>query len=142
MNNPYEMSEVHAREVCVRLKVELPGYEWSVQQERGEWCVCGVAMSPYRALEVTTGVISRYLAYAKLQSVEHDSWCGSADDPLDALREAIAGFNGRWEDQALHTAHMIAVLQERRAELLRDVAECDEGIENLEAELKALEVSK
>lgn len=138
--NQHEMSEERAREVCGHLKVELPGYEWSVRRERSEWCVCGVAMNPYRALEVTTGVISRYLAYAKLQSVEHDSWCGSADDPMDALREAIAGFGGRWEDQALHIKHMIAVLRERRAELMRDVEQCDEGIENLEAELQ--EVSK
>lgn len=142
MNTPYEMSEAHAREVCERLKAELPGYEWSVRQEQGEWRVCGVAMNPYRALEVRAGCIARYYANATLQSVEYDCWSGSADDPLDALREAMAGFNGRWEDQALHTAHMIAVLRERRAELMRDVAECDEGIETLEAELKALEAAK
>lgn len=140
MKNQYEMSGQHAREVCERLKAELPGYEWSVRLERGEWRVYGLSMSPYRSLEVRAGYTARYYANATLQSVEHDSWSGSADDPLDALREAIAGFNGRWEDQALHIKHMISVLQERRAELLRDVEQCDDSIATLEADLR--EVAK
>lgn len=140
MKNQYEMSEEMAREVCAAAASAHPGYEWSVRQEQGEWRVYGLAMNPYRSLEVRAGYIARYCAYATLCSVEHDSWSGSADDPMDALREAIAGFNGRWEDQALHIKHMISVLQERRAELLRDVEQCDDSIANLEADLR--EVAK
>lgn len=141
------MTEQEAQEVKTELEAAHPALEWAVSSgERGVWRVTG--RDPVRNRSVFVGRTQRQW-YVTL-SISYGLWVSdeferchvrpygatgwSEQSASEAMREAIALLEGRWQSAEVDRAWWLEALKAYRADLMDTVGKVDARLAELEAQ--------
>lgn len=131
------MNQKQADDALGTLSAAYPEMTWSVHTQRGAWVVYGQRGDVHRA---TVERNSRGGYTAETTMVSAGIWdddynlarCGMGDTPVVAMRDAIADYDGLWDDDAAHRAHLLKLLRDEEALLTARLDETRERIAALE----------
>lgn len=131
------MSQKQAQETLDALRAAYPEMTWSAHNQRGAWVVYGQRGDVHRA---TVERNSRGGYTAETTMVSAGIWdddynltrCGMGDTPVGAMRDAIADYDGLWDDDAAHRAYLLKLLREEEVLLVARLEEARERITRLE----------
>lgn len=133
------MNQKQADDALGTLSAAYPEITWSVHNKRAAWVVYGQRGDVHRA----TVEVNRRGGYtAETTMVSAGIWdddynlarCGMGDTPVGAMRDAIAEYDGLWDDEAAHRAHLLKLLREEEALLVARLDEARARIAALEVE--------
>lgn len=131
------MNQKQADEALDALRTAFPDMTWSAHSKRDAWSVYGWRGDVHRA---TVEGNSRGGYTAETTMVSAGIWdddynlarCGVGNTPVEAMRDAIADYDGLWGDDAAHRAHLLKLLREEEALLVARLDEARERITRLE----------
>lgn len=140
------MTEQEAQEVKAELEAAHPDLVWEAVRDRDRWRVYG--HDPARDRSAQVSYTARQWRVALL--LDHGLWIGeeferSAGRPYgevgwseqsasEAMREAIALLEGRWQSAEVDRAWWLEALKAYRADLMDTVGKVDARLAELEAQ--------